>query len=217
MFLTCVLQPPNPVSPSSMSSSSVSPFNSMSFPSLFLINTLSHSDWLHNSHQIVVLWFQFAWTCLPRSLLLPSKSWLAAVERHSLLSSICNLVDCPNFHGLVLDWARLRLMAASRTDQAHTHDLFVCAPLFPSSSLFMMYASSFPMNKSLPASVMWDADTTSLVTPATCHVLLRTNPSGVLTFNPFPFLGPLCFLQWISPGACSSASPSPLPSSRLQR
>ena len=36
------------------------------------------------------------WTCLPRSLLLPSKSWVAAVERNSfpLLSSICNLIDC---------------------------------------------------------------------------------------------------------------------------
>ena len=50
----------------------------------------------HSAHPIAVLRFQFAWTCLPRSLLLPSKSWVAAVERNSfpLLSSICNLIDC---------------------------------------------------------------------------------------------------------------------------
>ena len=43
--------------------------------------------------KIAVLRFQLAWTCLPRSLLLPSKSWVVAVERDSLplLSSVCNL------------------------------------------------------------------------------------------------------------------------------
>ena len=47
--------------------------------------------------------------------------------------------------------------------------------------LFMMHASSFPMNKSFPAWMMCDADTRGLLTSATCHVLLHTNPSGVLT------------------------------------
>ena len=80
--------------------SSLSAFYSMSFPSLFTLNALSHSDWLsHCSPKIAVLCFQFAWTCLPRSLLLSSKSWSAAFERNSfpLLSSICNLIDCVNF------------------------------------------------------------------------------------------------------------------------
>ena len=60
----------------------------------------------HGAHQIAVWRFQFACTCLPRSLLLPSKSWVVAVERDSLplLSSVCNLIDCINLHGLVLDW-----------------------------------------------------------------------------------------------------------------
>ena len=47
--------------------------------------------------------------------------------------------------------------------------------------LFMMCASYFPMNKSFPAWMMCDADRRGLLTSATCHVLLRTNPSGVLT------------------------------------
>ena len=41
MFLTCT--PSNPISPSSMSSSSVSPFNSTSFSSFVAHSTLSHS------------------------------------------------------------------------------------------------------------------------------------------------------------------------------
>ena len=36
----------NPVSTSYMASSSVSPFDSMTFPSLFTLNALSHSEWL---------------------------------------------------------------------------------------------------------------------------------------------------------------------------
>ena len=43
---------------------------------------------LHNTAQNVVLRFQFAWTCLPRSLLLPSKNWFAAVVRNSFHCSL---------------------------------------------------------------------------------------------------------------------------------
>ena len=66
-----------------------------------------------------------------------------------------------------------------------------------------MYASSFPMNKSFSAWMMWDADTRGLLTSATCHVLLRTNdllpvihgvPSS-WSFEPFAILGPRRFLS----------------------
>ena len=72
----------------------------------------SHSTHCHilvvfrSAHPIAVLRFQLAWTCLPSSLLLPSKSWAVAVERDSpsRLSSICDLIDCVNLHGSVRDW-----------------------------------------------------------------------------------------------------------------
>ena len=109
-------------------------------------------------------------------------------------------------------------MAPSQTDQACicflTIDVFF---LF----LFMIYASSFPMNKSFPAC------TRGLLTSATCHVLLRINPSGVLTdmsccpsflmfsppspLNPFPLLDLSVYLISISGnmhlGIIFSASP----------
>ena len=86
------------VSPSSMSSSSVSPSNSH----------FSHSTHcgtrvgIHNAHHVVVLRFLLAWTCLPRSLVLP----FAGVKRHLFpsFSPVCNLIDCVNFNGFVFDW-----------------------------------------------------------------------------------------------------------------
>ena len=59
----------------------------------------------HSAHSFAVLRFQLAWTCLPRSPLLPSKSWAVAVERDSppSLSSVCDLIDCINLHGRVHD------------------------------------------------------------------------------------------------------------------
>ena len=88
-----------------MSSSSVSPFNSSPFSSFVALNTLSHSRRFRSAHPVAVLRFQLAWTRLPRSLLLPSKSWAVAVERDSpsWLSSMCDLIDCGNFHGRVHD------------------------------------------------------------------------------------------------------------------
>ena len=44
-------------------------------PSLIPIAFHTRRTVFHNAHPIAVLRFQFAWTCLPRSLLLPSKSW----------------------------------------------------------------------------------------------------------------------------------------------
>ena len=71
----------------------------------------------HSAHQIAVLRFQFAWTCLPRSLLLPSQSWVVAVLRGSLplLSSDCNLIDCIDLHG------GLYLMGATAPDGTFTN------------------------------------------------------------------------------------------------
>ena len=101
MFLTCALLSSNPISPSCMSSSSVSPFNSTSFSSFVAFILVV----CHSAHPIAVSRFQLVWTCLPRSLLLPSKSWAVAVERDSpsRLSSVCDLIDCTNLHGRVHD------------------------------------------------------------------------------------------------------------------
>ena len=62
----------------------------------------------HSAHPIAVKRLQFAWTCLPRSFLLLSKSWAVAAERDSLpsLPSVCNLIDCINLHRRVRDWRR---------------------------------------------------------------------------------------------------------------
>ena len=68
LLLTAALLSSNPVPPSSMSSS---PFNSVSSPSLF--TQCRTRIGVHDAHHVAVLRFQFAWTCLPRSLLLPSK------------------------------------------------------------------------------------------------------------------------------------------------
>ena len=105
-FLPAELPSSTLVSPSSMSSSSVSPFNSTSFTALFALNALSHSDCFSQRSPNCGLTFLLAWTCLPRSLLLPSKCWFAAVKRHllPLFPSVCDLIDCVNFHGLVLNW-----------------------------------------------------------------------------------------------------------------
>ena len=90
-------------SPSSMSSSSVSPYDSMSSPSLFAPNALSHTSWRSQCSTCCVLAVS-ARTCHLRSLFLQSKNGFAAVKCHLLpsFSSVCNLVDCGSFHGLVL-------------------------------------------------------------------------------------------------------------------
>ena len=121
--------------------------NSTSFSSFFAPNTRC----FHSAHQIAVLLFQFAWTCFS-----------------TLTPPAVNKLGCTRL-------ARLRLMAPSRTNQARARSLPFRAPIFSSFFLFVVYASSFPMNRSFLAWTIWDADTGGL------HVLLRTNPVRVLT------------------------------------
>ena len=164
MFLTCALPSSGPVSPSSMFSSSVAPFNSTSFTSLFRTQCTAAHTLAFSAHHVVVLRFLLAWTCLPLSChLLP------------VFSSVCNLIGCDNFYG---QW---HLMALSQKKSGTYTSPSFLSTSFSLFFLIMRYATFFPMNNSLPAWMMWDADTNGLLTSATCHVLLRTNPAGVLT------------------------------------
>ena len=158
-----------PSQPSFMSSSSVSPFNSVSFPSRFTLNTPSHfatlTKWWSYGFSLLGLVFHSHSSC-------HKKSWFAAIERDSLpFSSSISMY----------------FIGATASDGTFTNKSSTCTfPSFLSIDfsflcLFMMYASSFSMNRSFPAWMMWDGDTRGLLTSATCHVLLRTNPSGVLT------------------------------------
>ena len=83
-------------------SSSVSPFDHFSHSTHCRHTRIG----IHNAHHVVVLRFLLVWTCLLRPLLLPPKFWFAAVKFNLLLlfSAACNLIDCVNVHGLVLDW-----------------------------------------------------------------------------------------------------------------
>ena len=137
---------------------------------------------------------------LPRALLLPSKSWAVAVERDSPSwpSSICDVIDY-TMGAATLD--------GTLTNRSSTYT-FPLSIDFSLLFLFMMYASSFRMNKSFLAWMMCDADTRGLLTSATCHVLLRTNPSrgpdghdllsvvldvlSTWSLESFSILGPLC-------------------------
>ena len=162
MFLACALPSSNPIFPSSMSSSSPrstrlhSRRSSCSTRRRILVV-------FHSAHPIAALRFQLAWTCLPRSPLLPSKSWAVSVARDSpcRLSSICDLIDCINLHGRV-------------------HDGRCQAGWHPHEQIKYVHVP-FPMNTLFPAWMMCDADTRGLLTSATCHVLLRAKRSGVLT------------------------------------
>ena len=115
----------------------------------------SHSTYCHilvvfrSAHPVTVLRFQFAWTCLPRSLLLPSKSWGCSrhLTRDPVLSSVCNLIDCVNLHGRVH-----ATLDGTLTNRSSPYT-------FPSSLsidfsfffLFMMYASSFLSEQVVPS------------------------------------------------------------------
>ena len=133
--LTCAISSSNPVSPSSVSSSSVSPCNSTSVSSLIAPSALSHPGCFSQRSPNCGL-------TVSVRLDLSSRRQKFGLLQSSVTRFLCALPSAT------------RLIAST------------------AMGLFMIYASSCPMNRLFLALMMWDADTKSLLTSATCHVLL---------------------------------------------
>ena len=95
------------------------------------------------AHHVVVLRFLLAWTCLPRS-----KNWFAAVKGNllPLYSSVCNRLLASTSVGLYLIGAAAPDVTFTNKPSTSTLTSFL-SPDFSFVSLFLMYASFFPMNK----------------------------------------------------------------------